>query len=146
MPLPMLKWKSKSLTAVLVCLLAAFGGAPASAAPKGAQTEKLGGSLSQQQVDGAVAANADAFARCASQDTFATARVRVNAAGKVLEASVSRSTPDNAVLRDCMVRALKAIAFPKPGGSYPIVLDFDLTVYPSRAGPGRKNRVAVKRR
>jgi len=70
----------------------------------------------------------------------------VNAAGKVLEASVSRSTPDNAVLRDCMARALKAIAFPKPGGSYPIVLEFDLTVYPSKAGPGRKNRVAVKRR
>jgi len=111
----------------------------ARASVKGATTTSGSGKLTAQQVSDTIDANIDALTGCINEDTVASTKLIVTGDGRVSEARISRSVPDDARIRDCLISTFRDIRFPKPsgGGGRGLAFNFDLQLFISDQGPGR---------
>jgi hypothetical protein len=115
--------------------------ATSSSNPGRARTESLSGNLTQQQADSTVAAASDRFVGCLRGSNQANVNVSALIAsnGQVVKASASRSSPDDARMRDCVVAQFKTLTFPGTGSSYDTSFVFELALTnPGRVGAGRR--------
>jgi len=101
----------------------------ARASVRAASTESLSGQFTPEQLERAVADNVDAFAHCSDGDVTVSLHALIAATGKVVSASSTRSVPDDAKMRDCVLDAFRTIQFPAShdGKSSPITFDLVLS-------------------
>lgn len=98
------------------------------ASVKAASAQAASGRLTLAQVEEAIDANLDALSSCTSDEVVITMKALVGANGKVIEASATRSSPDDPRVRDCVATAFKKISFPASSGGAPAPLSFDLSL------------------
>jgi outer membrane biosynthesis protein TonB len=105
------------------------GGAPP---PAAATAHSLSGRISEAEVGQVVNAGISAFGPCSRLDATVTVNLQIDAEGRVGDASAARSDPDDAKMRDCVVRAFKTLRFPKSadGRSSPVRFELRLTPKP----------------
>ncbi|MFO0613675.1 MAG: hypothetical protein U0414_13855 [Polyangiaceae bacterium] len=96
---------------------------------KAATAASASGRLSASDVEAAIDANIGALGACVGDEgAVVTLRALVAPSGQVVEASASRSTPDDPRLRDCVVAAFRRISFPGSTGGAASPLAFDLSL------------------
>lgn len=96
---------------------------------KAASASSASGRITMSEVESAIDAHIDEFAKCSTEPSATVAlRAVVSPSGKVLEASSQRSSPDDPRLRDCVVAAFRALSFPASTGGAPAPLSFELAV------------------
>jgi hypothetical protein len=91
-----------------------------------AVASELEGKIEQADVMKSLDDSADKLRACITVDTSATLRLKVQPSGKVSEANVSRTTPNDPKTRDCLVSALKNVSFPRLKGTEPASFALDL--------------------
>jgi len=110
-------------------------GAEAADKPKGPDTLPLSGTLTDEQIQGAVNANLKAFDACYTLGAdkegklagTVTVQATVGPLGKVNEASVKKSTVKNPKVDDCVRDAFKTIKFPEPAGGGTVMITYPMT-------------------
>lgn len=101
-------------------------------APMAATTRSLSGRLNEAEVGQVVSEGIDAFATCTRIDASVSLSLNIDAEGRVGEAVAARSEPDDAKMRDCVVRAVKTLKFPRStdGRGSPVRFELRLTPKP----------------
>jgi outer membrane biosynthesis protein TonB len=102
----------------------------ASPAPGAATTTSLGNAISAADVDAAIAQRMHPLRACATSDSSVSVHLSVAPGGKVADASATRSTPDDARLRDCVELALRTLFFSSSPTDRGSALSFDLELKP----------------
>lgn len=82
-----------------------------------AVASELEGKIAQEDVSKALDDQAEKLRACISVDSTATVRLKVQPSGKVTEAKVSRTVPNDARMRDCIATVLRTISFPRLKGN-----------------------------
>lgn len=96
---------------------------------KAASAQSASGRLTLSQVETAIDESFDLFSKCSrGDDATVSVRALVAPSGKVIEASSTRSTPDDPAMRDCVVSAFRGLQFPAANGAAPAPLSFELVV------------------
>lgn len=96
---------------------------------KAANAQAASGRLTLTQVETAIDESFDQFSKCSrGDDATVSVRALVAPSGKVIEASSTRSTPDDPAMRDCVVSAFRGLQFPAANGGAPAPLSFELVV------------------
>lgn len=98
--------------------------------PMAATTQSLSGRLNESQVGQVVTAGIDAFATCTRIDATVTVSLNIDAEGRVGEAVAARSEPDDAKMRDCVVRGFKTLKFPRSTDGRGSPVRFELRLSP----------------
>lgn len=93
-----------------------------------AVASELEGKIAQDDVGKALDEAATTLTACISTSTSATIRLKVLPSGKVADAKVPRSVPNDAKVRDCLASALKSLNFPRLKGLEPATFSLDLTL------------------
>ena len=95
-----------------------------------ASTKSLTDRLTNEQIEQVVSDNIEKFVPCAKSDSFMTIHASVTPDGKVIDPTCDASIPDVPELRDCVVKALGGVTFPKAPGIHPSPVTFDLMLKP----------------
>lgn len=99
-------------------------------APMLASTKSLTDRLSNTQLEQLVSDNIEKLVPCTKTDATLNVHATVAPEGNVLEASSDTSSPDDAKMRDCVVKVLKRLSFPKAQGIHPSPVTFELSLKP----------------
>jgi hypothetical protein len=99
-------------------------------APMLASTKSLTDRLSSSQLEQVVSDNIEKLVPCTKTDATLNVHATVAPEGNVLEASSDTSSPDDAKMRDCVVKVLKRLSFPKAQGIHPSPVTFELSLKP----------------
>ena len=109
-----------------------FGGAaePEKATPASASTTNLGTELSEVDVNTAIAPQLRALRACALTDSLVSIRLSLAPGGRVAEATATRSSPDDARLRDCVEAVFRGLTFHASSKERGTALSFELELRP----------------
>ncbi|NUP14079.1 MAG: hypothetical protein HOW73_49230 [Polyangiaceae bacterium] len=91
-----------------------------------AVASELEGKIAEEDLSKALDDSAAKLSACISVDTTATVRLKVQPSGKVTEANVSRTVPNDSKVRDCLASALRGVSFPRLKGTEPAAFGLDL--------------------
>lgn len=95
---------------------------------KQAVASELEGKLERQDVEKTFGDNLSTFSSCLYEDTTVSVKLKIMPSGKVADARVPSSTPNDAKMRDCVAAQLRKLTFPKLKGVEPASLSMDLAL------------------
>lgn len=107
-----------------------MGSAAHAPAPEAATTTSLGVMITETEVDDALGPKLHELRACASTDSSLSVHINLAPGGRVAEAAVTRSTPDDGRLRDCVAVVLRGLAFRSASADRGSALSFDLALAP----------------
>lgn len=93
-----------------------------------ATADSAGAKVDSATIQQAIAKNVASFRPCLRADMALRLDATISPSGDVLEAQSSRSFPDDAKARECVVLALKRLRFERFDGSVPARVSFELTL------------------
>ena len=103
---------------------------PEKATPASASTTNLGTELSEADVNTAIAPQLRALRACALTDSLVSMRLSLAPGGRVAEATATRSSPDDARLRDCVEAVFRGLTFHASSEERGTALSFELELRP----------------
>jgi hypothetical protein len=107
---------------------------PPPVTPQSATTTSLGGEITEADVDAALSPKLRELRACAVGDTQLSVHVSLAPGGRVAEAAVTKSTPDDPRLRDCVELVMRGLAFRAASAEHGSALTFDLALKPLDGG------------